>query len=376
MRILTAGESHGKMEVVIIEGFPQGVHISSSFINEELRRRMSGYGRGKRMQIENDEVEIVSGLRAGVTLGSPIAIIVYNRDQKIFPERRDNLPSLDVPRPGHADLAGALKYGEKDIRNILERASARETVTRVCAGALCKQFLSYFGIKIASFVCGVGKVFSHRRPKTVEEIIRRTANSRINAIDSEKERLMIKEIDRAFKKRDSLGGIVEVWAEGCPPGLGSCMQFDRRLDAKVASYLMSIPSVKGVEIGEGFTYARGFGSEKHDAIFYSKQRGFFRKTNSAGGIEGGISNGEPLVVRLAAKPIPTLRIPLDSVHLGTKRKAKAVVERSDVCVVAALGVIAESMLAIALTESFLDKFGEDSFTEIKRNYQAYLRHLP
>jgi len=383
VRILTAGESHGRSVAVILEGFPKGVKIEAGSINEELRRRASGAGRGKRMSIEQDMVDIVTGLRNKVTLGSPITMLVKNKDARFFSQRKDNLPSLAVPRPAHADLAGALKYQEKDVRNILERASARETVSRVCAGGVCKQFLSNFRIEIASFVTGVGKVASSKKPKDICEIVKKTKNSKLNCIDKDKEKLMIKAIEAADKEKDSLGGVVEVWIEGVCPGLGGFMHFDQRLDAKLAYYLMSIPAVKGVEIGLGFEYAKKKGSASHDSIYYSSgeslshtaenKQGFYRKTNNSGGIEGGISTGEPIVLRFAMKPIATLRKPLDSVDLATKKKEKAIVERSDTCAIVACGVIAESMCAIAIAEAFLDKFGRDSLKEIERNYANYTK---
>ncbi len=375
MRILTAGESHGKAIVAILEGFPKGVKIDIDFINQELRRRQMGFGRGKRMQIEEDKAEIISGVRNRITLGSPICILVKNKDQKIYPERDDNLKPVLVPRPGHADLAGCLKFEEKDIQNILERASARETAARVCIGSICKQFLKEFDIEIASFTVGVGKIVSSKKPKGVEEIVKKTKKSLLNCIDKEKERLMIEKIEEAERRKDTLGGIIEIWAEGVLPGLGSFMHFDKRLDAKIAYYLMSIPAVKAVEIGLGFEYAKKRGSCVHDAIFYSKKKGFYRKTNNCGGIEAGVSIGAPIVVRIAMKPISTLGNPLDSVNILTKKKDKASVIRSDICAVVACGVIAESMLALALVESFLEKFGSDSLKEIKKNYENYLRQL-
>ncbi len=375
MRFLTAGESHGRAVVAILEGFPKGVKIEESFINRELKRRQRGVGRGKRMEFEKDKVEIISGLRNKVTLGSPICMLVKNVDQKIFSQEKDSILPIHIPRPAHADLVGCLKYQDDDITNILERASARETVARVCVGSVCKQLLLEFGIEIASFVVSVGSVECTKRPKSVAEIIKRTKHSLLNCIEREKEKMMIREIEKAKEKGDTLGGIVEVWAENVPPGLGSFMHWDKRLDAKIAYNMMSIPAVKGVEIGLGFEYARKKGSESHDVIYYSKKRGFYRKTNNAGGIEGGISNGEPIVVRVAMKPIATLRNPLDSVDILSKKKEKSPVIRSDTCVVSSLGVITESMLAIAITEVFLEKFGCDSLKEIKKNYRNYIKTL-
>ncbi|UCG35845.1 MAG: chorismate synthase [Candidatus Omnitrophota bacterium] len=372
MRILTAGESHGEYNVAIVEGFPKGVKVDKAFIDQELKRRMSGYGRGKRMGIEKDEVKIVSGMRNKVTLGSPIALLVKNKDVRIFSQKKDVLAALAVPRPAHADLAAALKYGETDIRNILERASARETVARVAAGAMCKQFLSAFGIKFASFTLSIGKTTLADLPKDISEIIRKTKNSRLNCTDKEVEKLMIKEIQDAQHQKDSVGGVVEVWIDGVPAGLGSVMHYDRRLDASLAGAIMSIPAVKGVEIGLGFHYAFRHGSKSHDAIFYNSHKGFYRKTNNSGGIEGGVSNGSPIVFRLAMKPIATLRKPLESVNLRTKRKTPASVERSDICAIVAMAVIAENMAAIQIMNAFLEKFGCDSLKEIKTNYCNYL----
>jgi len=323
------------------------------------------------MSIEKDKVIIACGLRNKVSLGSPIALLVKNKDAKIFTQRSDNLSQLLIPRPAHADLAGALKYQETDVRNILERASARETVARVGAGSLCRQFLNNFNIRIASFTAGLGDVISDRKPKSIAEILRKTKKSTLNAID--KQGSMIQEVKRAQKDKDTLGGIVEIWIEGVPAGLGSCMHFDRRLDSKLAGALMGIPAIKGVEVGLGFEYALSRGSEAHDPICYSKNKGFHHKTNNSGGIEGGISNGEPIVLRIAMKPIATLGNPLDSVNIRTKKKQKAPLVRSDTCAIVACGVIAESMSAITITESILEKFGCDSLGEIKANYKNYLR---
>ncbi|MDD5195036.1 MAG: chorismate synthase [Candidatus Omnitrophica bacterium] len=373
MRILTAGESHGECLVSIIEGFPKGMVLEESFINQELKRRASGKGRGARMSIESDTVEIVSGLRNKITLGSPIAMLVRNKDARIFSQSKDNLAPLSWPRPAHADLAGALKYNERDVRNILERSSARETVSRVCVGAVCKQLLSHFNITIAGFTAKLGPVESVKKPANVSEIKAWTKNSPLNCIDKAKEKLMLKEIEKVQKAKDSLGGVVEVWIEGVCPGLGSFMHFDKRLDGRLAQSLVSIPSVKGVEFGLGFEYAEKRGSVSHDPIYYSKARGFYHKSNNSGGIEGGISTGEPIIIKIAAKPIPTLGVPLDSVNLLTKEKGKAVLERADTCVVSSLAVIAESMCAITIAEAIFEKFGYDLLSEIKTNWRAYLK---
>jgi chorismate synthase len=375
MRILTAGESHGWGNAAILEGFPRGVKIEENFLNNELKRRMSGYGRGKRMAIEQDTARIVTGLRNKISLGSPITVFIENRDQKIFTQNSDNLPKLTIPRPAHADLAGVLKYGDNDVRNMLERASARETTAKVAIGAICKQFLLEFGVKIAGFTVSIGNIISQQSPENIEEIISKTKKSQLNCIDHTAEKLMIEEIDKADKDLDSLGGVVEVWIQGVVAGLGSAMHFDRRLDSQLAAYLMSIPAVKGMEIGLGFEYAGQRGSISHDSIFYSKTKGFYHSSNNSGGIEGGMSNGAPIVFRLAMKPIATLRKPLQSVNLVNKKEAKAIVERSDTCAVSACAVIAEAMAAMVITAAFLDKFGADSLNEIKRNYNGYIKIL-
>lgn len=373
MRILTAGESHGAAQLGIIEGFPKGVTIEEKAINEELRRRMSGVGRGKRMALEQDEVTLIAGLRNKVTLGSPIAVLVKNKDVHIFAQKRDALEPLSVPRPAHADLAGAFKYDECDLRNILERASARETVSRVAVGSICKQLLSHFKVTIASYTVSVGTVVSQQRPKDAGEISKKARHSSLNCIDRAAERRMLSLIKQCRQKGDTLGGVIEIWASGICPGVGSVMHFDKRLDARLASSLMSIPAIKGVEVGLGFSYAKKKGSLAHDAILYSARKGFHRATNNSGGIEGGISTGEPVVLRVAMKPIATLGKPLDSADLVTKEKAKAPLVRSDTCAIAACGVIAESMTAIAIAEAFLEKFGCDSLKEISTNYRNYCK---
>lgn len=375
MRVLTSGESHGEAVIALIEGFPKGVKVEEAQINNELARRQKGYGRGKRMAIEEDRAHILSGVRNKISLGSPIAVVVKNKDQTIFSQKKDTQQPLHLPRPGHADLAGALKYHELDMRNILERASARETVARVCAGSICKQFLGIFNITIASFVVSIGSVVSQKKPKSVKEIVRKSAASLLRCIDAHLEKAMRAEIAKAEKLGDTLGGTIEVWAANVPPGLGTFMHFDRRLDAKIAGAIMSIPAVKGVEIGAGFEYAKRKGSLTHDAIYFTRARGFYRKTNHAGGIEGGVSNGEPLIIRCAMKPIATLKNPLNSVNIKTKKPSPASVIRSDVCAVPACGVVAENMVAITLTECFLEKFGSDSLSEIRKNYSHYLKSL-
>ncbi|MDP3732262.1 MAG: chorismate synthase [Candidatus Omnitrophota bacterium] len=344
MRYLTAGESHGKALVAVLEGMPAGLKIDSARINLELKRRQQGIGRGKRMQIEEDKAEILSGLKKGITLGSPLALLIKNKDYSI-----EKLPKLICPRPGHADLAGLLKYGFTDARNVLERASARETASRVGIGAICKIFLEEFKLRISSKVLSIGGESTHLE--------------------------MIKKINQAIENKDTLGGIFEVIVKDAPCGLGSYVQADRRLDGRIAQAVMSIPGVKGVDIGMGFGYADKFGSTAHDAIYYAKGKGYFHKTNNAGGIEGGISNGEDIIIRACMKPISTLLEPLDSVNIITKKPVKASIQRSDICVVQSAGVIGESVCAYVLADTFLEKFGSDSLSDIRDNYYNYLKRL-
>lgn len=344
LRYLTAGESHGKALVAILEGMPAGLRVDAAKINQELKRRQQGIGRGKRMEIENDKAEIISGLKKGLTLGSPIALCIRNKDFSI-----EKLPKVVCPRPGHADLAGLLKYGFIDARNVLERASARETASRVGIGAICKMFLQECKIKISSRVLSIAGVSSQAE--------------------------MREKIKQARADKDTVGGIFEVIAKGVPCGLGSYVQANRRLDGRLALAIMSIPGIKGVEIGLGFRSAYLFGSEVHDAIYYNKNKGYFHKTNNAGGIEGGVSNGEDIILYACMKPISTLLAPLDSVNILTKKPAKATVERSDICAVESAGVIAESALAYVLTDAFLKKFGSDALSDIKDNYRNYLKRI-
>lgn len=375
MRILTAGESHSEAVVGVIEGLPKGFRVEPEKIDEALRRRQQGAGRGERMKIETDRVRFISGLRNKVTLGSPICLYVKNKDQTIYPDRKDDLPVITVPRPAHADLAGLLKYKGKDVRDILERASARETVARVALGNVCSQFLENFKISILGFVAGVGHVVSNYNPVSAKDIVSGRKKSKVSCVDPGIESKILSLIKRTEEKGDTLGGIVEIRAYGVPPGLGTFMHFDNRLEAKIAAAIMSIPAVKGVEIGAGFAYAESSGLKAHDEIRFSGKKGFYRDTNNAGGIEGGISNGQPIVVRLAMKPIATTRTPLGSVDFLTMKKQKSSVIRSDVCAITSCVVIAESMLALVLTECFLDKFGCDSLTEISSNYLNYLKSL-
>ena len=378
MRFLTAGESHGKGLLVIIEGIPAGLPVSEEYITRELRRRQQGYGRGPRTEsIEEDEARILSGVRFGLTVGSPISIFIRNRDWENW---RDVMsleppetppPPVTRPRPGHADLAGALKFGFEDLRPVRERGSARETAARVAAGALAKRLLEEFRIRIRSHTLCIGGYWSKAtEPVDWEEVER----SPVRCADPWAEKLMMLAVDEARERGDTVGGVVEVRAEGVPPGLGSYAQWDLRLDARIARAMMSINSVKGVEIGSGFALASRFGSEVCDEIKLREGR-ITRISNHAGGIEGGVSNGEPVVVRLAAKPIPTLRRPVSSVDLRTSEEVEAQYERSDICRIPSIGVIAEAMLALILADAFLEKFGGDSLEEVKRNYRGYLEQI-
>jgi chorismate synthase len=381
LRTITSGESHGKCLTGIIEGLPSGLAVDTDYIQSQLLRRQMGYGRGQRMQIENDRFEITSGVRHGKSLGSPVTFVIANRDWEAWriamspdPVPETAQGELTRPRPGHADLAGALKHQTHDARNVLERASARETASRVAIGAICKLLLRQFDIRIGSHVLAIGQA---RVPVAGESLDCNTIlavdpESALRCADAEVERQMIALIDRAAKEGDTLGGTAEVIATGVPPGLGSHTQWDRRLDAQLALALMSIPSVKAVEIGAGIAAAGLPGSCVHDEIYYDEtKRRFFRKSNNAGGLEGGVTNGADLRARIHVKPIPTLRKSLMSVDLVTKEACAAAHERSDTCVVPAAGVVAEAMVGMVLAQAFLDKFGGDSMIELKANYRNY-----
>jgi chorismate synthase len=370
IRYMTAGESHGEELVSIVDGMPAGLKIDEKFMNNDLSRRMVGYGRGARMKIEKDKVKIVAGTRKGKTIGSPVSIIVKNKDFKIH-----ELPSIFKARPGHADLAGALKYNQPDMRNMLERSSARETAEKVAVGALCKLLLKEFGIEMISHVVVLGNVEAYTEDMTFQKIKKEAEKDTIRCADKDARELMKKEIDKAGQQGDSLGGICEVVIKGVPVGLGTYAQWDKRLDGDFAKALMSIQAVKGVEIGGGFELAYLRGSQVHDEIFYDKKNGFKRITNNAGGIEAGISNGEAITLRVAMKPIATLKSPLNTVNVKTKKKAKAQVERADVCAVSACGVVAEAVSAYVLANALTEKFGGDSVTEMKRNYTGYLKQI-
>lgn len=378
LRFLTAGESHGPALTVVVEGLPAGVPVAREAIDADLRRRQGGYGRGGRMQLETDSVEVLSGLRHGRTLGSPVSLLVRNRDHENWrdvmspdpqPDAARERRRLRYPRPGHADLAGALKYGTDDLRNVLERASARETTARVAAGALARALLRETGAEVRSHVLRIGAAALPAGP-TPWGALGGVEESPVRCADAGVAQAMVAEIDRAKKDGDSVGGVVEVIARGVPAGLGSYVQWDRRLDGRIAQALMSIQAVKAVAIGEGLAGGETRGSLFHDEILWTAAAGLTRPTNRAGGIEGGVTNGEEIRALAVVKPIPTLLIALRSVDLVTKEPQLASVERSDTCVVPAAGVVAEAMLALVLADALLEKTGGDSLEEVLAHLDA------
>lgn len=390
LRFLTAGESHGKALCGIIEGIPANLALSSGDIDAQLLRRQTGFGRGGRMKIESDHAEIISGVRWGRTLGSPVALLIGNRDHENWREgmsveagARGSIPPVTRPRPGHADLAGSVKYHQHDTRNILERSSARETAMRVALGSIARRFLAEFGIGFGSLVKKIGTEAADfdtlaSGPAELAGLFRKAEESPVRCPEPSAADRMKALIEWAMKEGNSLGGVFEVFATGLPQGLGSHVQWDRRLDGRIAAALMSVQAIKAVEIGGGFNMAGRPGSEVMDEILYSGAeagKGFYRKTNNAGGIEGGMTNGMPVICRAAMKPIPTLKKPLRSIDLVTKEEFEAAYERSDVCAVPAAAVVAEAMLALVLADAFIEKFGGDSMEETERNYRAYLRYV-
>lgn len=393
LRYLTAGESHGKALIGILEGIPSGLSLSAEDINRDLGRRQMGYGRGGRMKIESDHAEILSGVRWGKTIGSPITLLIENKDYRNwlkgmspYAEDEGSIPAVTRPRPGHADLTGAIKYYHHDMRNVLERSSARETAVRVALGAVAKKFLQAFHITIGSFVIQIGTIRvkglrdkgvkgSSESSRTLESIFKKAEKSPVRCPDEQAAKKMTTLIDRIMKSGDSLGGVFEVFATGVPAGLGSYIQWDRRLDGRLAQALMSIQAIKGVEVGLGFEMSKRSGSEVMDEIFYSHHYGYYRKTNNAGGMEGGMTDGMPIILRAAMKPIPTLRRPLRSIDITTKKPVEAAYERSDICAVPAAGVIGEAMVALTITDAFLEKFGGDSMKEIQQHYDSYVHHI-
>jgi chorismate synthase len=394
LRFLTAGESHGKALVAIVEGLPAGLPVVAEQVDQELARRMMGYGRGARMKIERDRIEWLSGVRAGETLGTPVAMLIHNRDWANWEEvmAAEGTPGdvrrrrLTRPRPGHADLVGVLKYDRQDARDILERASARETAARVAAGALARRLLEEFGVEIGSHIVSLGGIQVPPVASLPVPLNPAADNSEIRVLDRTIEAEIIRRIDQAKKDGDTLGGEAQVVVRGLPVGLGSHVHWDRKLDGRLAGALMSIPAVKAVEIGMGFEAARRPGSEVHDPIDADAvpgtnapdpalRGGFRRRSNNAGGLEGGVTTGEPLVIRVGMKPISTLMSPLPTVDLTTGKAANAQSERSDVTAVPAMGVIAEGLTALVVADAFLEKFGGDSLAEIRRNFAAYLQTL-
>ncbi|MEN1987303.1 MULTISPECIES: chorismate synthase [Paenibacillus] len=384
LRYLTAGETHGPQLTAIIEGLPSNLHIDFEELNFQLHRRQKGYGRGRRMQIEKDQANFVGGVRHGYTTGAPVALVVQNNDWKHWQNIMNIEPiegsdeekrRVHRPRPGHADLNGGLKYNLKDLRNVLERSSARETTVRVACGALARQFLAEFGIKVAGRVLRIGEIEAPYQDLPIDELIEITEASSVRVTDKETEKKMEEYIDLIKKEGDSIGGIVECIVEGVPVGLGSHVQYDRKLDARIAQGVMSINAFKGVEIGIGFEAGTIRGSQVHDEILYSEERGYHRATNRLGGFEGGMTNGMPVVVRGVMKPIPTLYKPLQSVDIDTKEAFTAQVERSDACAVPAASVVMEHVVAWEIAKAFLEKFGGDSMEEIRSNYESYKAQL-
>jgi len=385
LRFLTAGESHGKNLLGVIDDYPSGVLIDRDYINYELSRRQKGFGRGSRMSIEKDEVELISGIRKGRSIGSPISFAIKNIDWKSWKEIMNiNNAGKDIsepekkllnPRPGHADLPGLLKYRLDDIRNVIERSSARETAVRVCIGAFAKIVLKLLGINIVSYVCQIGKAMLIEDIKINSEILDDIEKSEVRCPDKEVSLKMKKEIGKAKKSGDSIGGRFKVTAEGVPAGLGSYSQWDRRIDGRIAKSFMSIPAIKGVGIGDIFNSYQKTGTGFHDEVYYRKGKGFFRKTNRAGGIEGGVTNGEPVVIEAIMKPLPTTIKGLHTVNIESKEDEISLKERSDVCAVPSASIIGEAVLSVEIFNSIQNKFGRDNINEILENYNNYKRYL-
>lgn len=386
----TAGESHGRALTALLEGIPAGLSLQMERdVDPELKRRQGGYGRGRRMQIESDRAELLSGVRLGETLGSPIAMVIWNRDWENWTVAMSPLPAPEgtnpkalrphyLPRPGHADLVGVFKYDRRDVRDVLERASARETTARVACGAVAKKLLADFGVRIGSHVVSIGDVEAEVR-EVPADLNAAADRSPVRCLDAEAAARMMAAIDRAKERGDTLGGVFEVVVTGLPVGLGSHVSWDAKLDGRLAGAVMSIQAIKGVELGIGFEGARRPGSEVHDPIVRAEEKlragGIGRASNRAGGLEGGVTTGEPLTIRAAMKPISTLRRPLPSVDLRDGTPGEAAVERSDVCAVPAAAVVGEAMVALVLADAFLEKFGGDSMGEVRRNFEGYLAHL-
>ncbi len=382
LRYLTGGESHGKCLIAVLEGVPAGLPLAHDIINLDLARRQRGYGRGGRMRVEQDQVEFLSGVRKGRTLGTPIGLRVANKDWENWKDVMASEPGpvppgkvVTRPRPGHADLVGAIKYGHRDVRNVLEKASARETAIRVAIGAVAKVLLAEFGMRVISFTTEIGGIVAQRVEDPLDAFERAEASD-VRCADQEAGARMVEQIRAAKHRGDTLGGVFEVVVTNPPIGLGTYAQWDRRLSARLAMAAMSIQAMKGVEIGMGFEAARRFGSEVHDDIYYDRGLpGFVRKSNNAGGLEGGITNGNPIVLRVAMKPISTLYRPKKSVDIESKEPFDATVERSDICTVPAAGVVGEAVIAFEMANAMVEKFGGDSLEEMKRNYEAYQAYV-
>ncbi len=382
LRYLNSGESHGRGLMAVLEGVPSGLPVTTDEINADLTRRQGGYGRGGRMRIEKDRIEFISGVRKGKTIGNPLGLLIWNKDWENWKDIMASEPGppptervVTRPRPGHADLVGAIKYGHRDIRNVLEKASARETAIRVAIGGVAKSLLAQFDMRVVSYTMEIGGIAAPS-PKDPLEAYRHAEQSDVRCHDPEVAKKMVEQIRGAKHKGDSLGGIFEVVVTNPPIGLGTYAQWDRRLSARLAMAAMSIQAMKGVEIGMGFECARRFGSEVHDDIYFDQTTGqFFRKSNNAGGLEGGITNGQPIIVRVAMKPIATLYTPKDSVDIETKESFKATVERSDICTVPAAGVVGEAVIAYEMANALIEKFGGDTLEEMKRNYEMYQEHV-
>lgn len=382
LRYLNAGESHGQCLMAVLEGVPAGLPVTAEEVNNDLARRQGGYGRGGRMRIEKDQIEFTCGVRKGMTLGNPLGLLIRNKDWENWKDIMAVEPGppstervVTRPRPGHADLVGAIKYGHRDIRNVLEKASARETAIRVAVGAVGKALLGQFGMQVVSYTMEIGSVVAPS-PEDPLEAYAKAEESQVRCWDQAAGEKMIEEIRSAKHKGDSLGGVFEVVVTNPPIGLGSYTQWDRRLSARLAMAAMSIQAMKGVEIGMGFESARRFGSEVHDDIYPDESgTGFMRKTNNAGGLEGGITNGQPIVIRVAMKPIATLYRPKNSVDIQTKQPFEATVERSDICTVPAAGVVGEAVIAYEMANAMMEKFGGDNLDEMKRNFDAYQAYV-
>ncbi|PIC81230.1 chorismate synthase [Sporosarcina sp. P18a] len=390
MRFITAGESHGPQLTAIIEGLPAQMELTAEMINKELKRRQGGHGRGRRMQIEKDRVEISSGVRHGKTIGSPVTLTVVNDDWKhwtgimgVEPLPEDVNPEdvkrqITRPRPGHADLVGGMKYGHRDLRNVLERSSARETTMRVAIGAVAKQFLRQLGIETVAHVTEIGGIETDSAAYadlSIEELRAIVEEDAVYCADKEASVKMTEAIDDIKKRGDTLGGVVEVIIEGCPPGIGSYVQFDRKMDGKLAGAMMSINAFKGVEVGLGFDMAKMPGSEVHDEISWNKEQGYYRKSNRLGGLEGGMTTGMPIVVRGVMKPIPTLYKPLESVDIDTKESFVATIERSDPCAVPAASVVAEHVIATEMAKAIMEEFRSDTMDALQKDIEQYRQYV-